>query len=86
MTTTVFSWGTPQQQQQFLMTTYMLLDQSVLLSFHSKASRWFPQSQLGEGVHHVGAQKGTDVLWNKSAISGAVLGPVRVVAHASTAA
>ena len=67
------------------MTTYMLLDQSVLLSFHSKASRWFPQSQLGEGVHHVGAQKGTDVLWNKSAISGAVLGPVRVVAHASTA-
>ena len=43
-------------------------------------------SQLGEGVHHVGAQKGTDVLWNKSAISGAVLGPVRVVAHALTAA
>ncbi len=43
-------------------------------------------SQLGKCVHHMGAQKGTDVLWNKSAISGAVLGPVRVVAHASTAA
>ena len=44
MTPTVFSWGTPQQQQQFLMTTYMPLDHSVLLSVHSKASRWFPLS------------------------------------------
>ena len=43
-------------------------------------------SQLGEGVHQVGAQKGIDILRNKSAISGSVLGPVRVVAHASTAA
>ena len=43
-------------------------------------------SQLGKCVHHMGAQKGTDVLWNKSAISGAVLEPVRAVAHASTAA
>ncbi len=34
MTTTVFSWGTPQQQQQFLMTTYMPLDHS-LCSCHS---------------------------------------------------
>ena len=36
MTPTVFSWGTQQQQQQFLMTTYVPLDQSVLLSFHSR--------------------------------------------------
>ena len=43
-------------------------------------------SQLGKCVHHIGGQKGTDVLWNKSAISGAVLEPVRVVAHAATAA
>ena len=43
-------------------------------------------SQLGKCVHHMGAQKGTDVLWNKSAISGAVLGPVHIAAHASTAA
>ena len=43
-------------------------------------------SQLGEGVHHVCAQKGVDILRNKSAISGSVLGPVRVVAHAPTAA
>ena len=43
-------------------------------------------SQLGEGVHHVGAQKGIDILRNKSVMSGSVLGPVRVVAHASTAA
>ena len=75
MTPTVFSWGTPQQQQQFLMTTYMPLDHPVLLSVHSKASRWFPLS-----LAKVCAQKGTDVLRNKSAISGAVLGPVRVAA------
>ena len=31
MTSTVFSWGTPQQQQQFLMTTYM----TSLCSHHS---------------------------------------------------
>ena len=37
-------------------------------------------AQLGEGVYHVGAQKGIDILRNKSAISGPVLGPVRVVA------
>ncbi len=43
-------------------------------------------SQLGKCVHHIGGQKGTDVLWNKSAISGAVLEPVRAVAHAATAA
>ena len=43
-------------------------------------------SQLGKCVHHIGGQKGTDVLWNKSAISGAVLEPVRVAAHAATAA
>ena len=43
-------------------------------------------SQLGKCVHHIGGQKGTDVLWNKSAISGAVLKPVRAVAHAATAA
>ena len=42
-------------------------------------------AQLGEGVYHVGTQKGIDILRNKSAISGPVLGPVRVVAHASTA-
>jgi len=42
--------------------------------------------QLGEGIHQVGAQKGVDIRRNKSAISGSILGPVRVVTHASTAA
>ena len=35
MTPTVFSWGMQQQQQLFLMTTYMPLDQSVLSFCHS---------------------------------------------------
>ena len=43
-------------------------------------------AQIGEGVYHVGAQEGIDVLRNKSAFSGSVLSPVRVVAHAATAA
>ena len=63
-----------------------LHDQSVLSSFHSKASRLFPLSLANvytTWVHRKGLTfSGT----NHAAISGAVLGPVHVVAHASTAA
>ena len=76
MTPTVFSWGTQQQWQQFLMTTYM----TSLCSRHSTQRP--PDCSLSAGQMYtpMGAQKGTDVLWNKSAISaGAVLGSVHVV-------
>ena len=39
-------------------------------------------AQFGEGVHYVDAQKEINILRNKSAISGSVLGPVHVAAHA----
>ncbi len=44
MTPTVLSRETRQEQQLFLMTTYMPLDLSVLSSFHSRATRWFSLS------------------------------------------
>ena len=71
------SWGMHQQQQQQFLMTYMPIPHVIPLK-----RRQLVPAQLSEGVHHIGAQKEINILRNKSAISGSVLGPVHVAAHA----